>query len=73
MSPMQGPLPNIISLPYGKCPPLHIQAPSWRQLLKLLTRMSEARIEPTVEALAGTKADLKLRTVVQFVKVSPEA
>lgn len=68
---MQGALPNIISLPYGKCPPLHIQAPTWRQLLILLTRMSESRIEPTVEAVAATKTELKLRTVVQFVKVCP--
>ena len=66
---MQGPLPNIISLPYGKCRPLHIQAPSWKQLLILLTRMSESRIEPTVEAVAATKTELKLRTVVQFIKV----
>lgn len=66
---MQGPLPNIISLPFGKCPPLHIQAPTWKQLLILLTRMSESRIEPTVEAVAATKIELKLRTVVQFVKV----
>ncbi|KAI5123427.1 hypothetical protein M0805_006132 [Coniferiporia weirii] len=67
--PMQGPIPNIITLPYGKCPPLHIQAPNWKQLLKLLTRLSESRIEPTVEALAGTKSELRLRTVLQFVKV----
>ncbi|EJD01402.1 uncharacterized protein FOMMEDRAFT_89176 [Fomitiporia mediterranea MF3/22] len=66
---MQGPIPNIITLPYGKCPPLHIQAPSWRHLLKLLTRLSESRVEPTVEALAGAKMDLKLRTVIQFLKV----
>lgn len=66
---MQGPIPNVITLPYGKCPPLHIQASSWKQLLKLLTRLSDSRIEPTVQALAGTKSELKLRTVIQFIKV----
>ena len=68
--PLQGPIPNIISLPYGKCPPLHIQAPSWKQLLKLLARLGDTRIEPTVEAVAVTKQQLQLRTVVQFVKVN---
>ena len=67
---MKNPIPNIITLPTGKCLPLHIQAPNWKQLLKLLTRLSESRIEPTVEALASTKTDIKLRTVVQFMKVS---
>ncbi|KAH8118382.1 hypothetical protein DFH11DRAFT_1567050 [Phellopilus nigrolimitatus] len=71
--PMQGPIPNILSLPYGKSPPLHIQAPNWKQLLKLLTRLSESRIEPTVEALAGTKMELRLRTVVQFMKLHHSA
>lgn len=69
LAPMQGPLPNIIALPYGKCPPLHIQAPSWKHLLKLLARLSDSRIEPTVEAVAVNKTELKLRTVIQFVKV----
>ncbi|KAL5488011.1 hypothetical protein ACEPAI_6119 [Sanghuangporus weigelae] len=67
--PMQGPIPNIITLPYGKCPPLHIQAPNWKHLLKLLTRLSDSRVEPTVEALASTKSELKLRTVIQFMKI----
>jgi hypothetical protein len=66
---MQGALPNIISLPYGRCPPLHLQAPSWRHLLKLMARLSGTRIEPTVEALAVVKSDPQLRTVIQFVKV----
>ena len=69
MAPMQGVMPNIISLPYGRCPPLHLQAPSWRHLLKLLARLSGTRIEPTVEAMALVKTPMKLRTVVQFVKV----
>ncbi|OCB87862.1 hypothetical protein A7U60_g4996 [Sanghuangporus baumii] len=67
--PMQGPIPNIITLPFGKCPPLHIQAPNWKHLLKLLTRLSDSRVEPTVEALASTKSELKLRTVIQFMKI----
>ena len=66
---MSGPMPNIITLPFGKSPPLHLQAPSWRHLLKLMARLSGTRIEPTLEAVAVTKEDLKLRTVVQFIRV----
>lgn len=66
---MQDPIPNIISLPYTRCPPLHLQAPDWRHLLRLMARLSGTRMEPTVEALAVSKAELKLRTVIQFVKV----
>ncbi|KAH9049145.1 hypothetical protein EDB84DRAFT_1180631 [Lactarius hengduanensis] len=66
---MRDPLPNIIALPYGKCPPMHVQAPSWRQLLKLMAKLSATQIEPSTEAIAATKGELKLRTVVQFFKV----
>ncbi|KAI0068804.1 hypothetical protein BV25DRAFT_1817721 [Artomyces pyxidatus] len=66
---MRAPVPNIISLPYGKFPPMHIQAPCWRQLLKLMAKLSATQIEPAIESLAVTKGELKLRTVVQFVKV----
>jgi hypothetical protein len=68
LAPMPVPMPNIITLPYGKSPPLHLQAPSWRHLLKLMARLSGTRIEPSIEAMAVTKGELKLRTVVQFVK-----
>lgn len=72
LQPMQGPMPNIIQLPYGRCSPLHLQAPSWRHLLKLLAWLSGSRMEPSVEAVAVTKADsLYLRTVIQFVKPHP--
>ncbi|KAF8195717.1 hypothetical protein K438DRAFT_1906380 [Mycena galopus ATCC 62051] len=67
--PMTGSMPNIISLPYGRCPPLHLQAPTWRHLLRLMARLSGTRIEPTVEALAVTRStQMQLRTVVQFVR-----
>jgi hypothetical protein len=69
VSVFRDPLPNIIALPYGKCPPMHVQAPSWRQLLKLMAKLSATQIEPSTEAIAGTKGELKLRTVVQFFKV----
>lgn len=69
LAPMTGPMPNIITLPFGKSPPLHLQAPSWRHLLKLMARLSGTRIEPTLEAVAVSKEDLKLRTVVQFIRV----
>ena len=68
-TPMQGLIPNIIQLPFGRCPPLHIQAPSWKHLLKLLTRLDSSRIEPTMEAMAAYKYEMKLRTVIQFMKV----
>jgi hypothetical protein len=69
LSSMQGPIPNVISLPYGRYPPLHLQTPSWRQLLRLMAKLSSTRIEATVEAVATTTTAFKLRTVLQFVKV----
>lgn len=68
LSPMQEAPQGVITLPYGKAPPYHIQAPTWRHLLKLLVRMRTGRIEASIEAMA-LKQDLKLRTVVQFVRV----
>jgi hypothetical protein len=66
---MRGPLPNIIALPYGKSPPMHIRAQNWRQLLKLMAKLSATQVEPSVEAVAATKGELQLRTVIQFFKV----
>lgn len=66
---MAAAMPNVITLPYGKAPLFHLQAPSWRRLLKLMARLSGTRVEPTVEALSVAKHDLKLRTVIQFIKV----
>jgi hypothetical protein len=67
--PLADPMPNLISLPYARCPPLHLQASDWRHLLRLMARLSGTRLEPTVEAMAISKTELKLRTVVQFIKV----
>jgi hypothetical protein len=69
LSPMGEAMPNVITLPYGKAPTFHIQSPSWRHLLKLMARLSGTRVEPTIEALTVAKDELKLRTVIQFVKV----
>lgn len=66
---MRETFPTLISMPYSRCPPLHLQAPDWRHLLRLMARLSQTKIQATVDALAGAKADLKLRTVVQFIKV----
>ncbi len=67
---LRGSLPNdVFALPYGKGPPMHIRASSWRQLLKLLAKLSATQIQPTVEAVAATKGPLRLRTVIQFFKV----
>ena len=65
---MQDPIPNIISLPYGKAPPMHIQATSWKHLLRLAAKLSTTRVEPALDALAVTKDPLRLRVVVQFIK-----
>lgn len=65
-------MPNVITLPYGKAPIFHFQARSWRKLLKLMARLSGTRVEPTVEALSVAKHELKLRTVIQFVKVGQD-
>jgi len=70
---MQDQMPNIISLPYTRCPPLHIQAPDWRHLLRLMARLSGTRIEPTVDAMTVSNAEVKLRTVIQFVKPHPNS
>ncbi|KIY67930.1 hypothetical protein CYLTODRAFT_352200 [Cylindrobasidium torrendii FP15055 ss-10] len=69
---MPSTLPSIITLPHGRCPPLHIMAPTWRHLLKLMARLAGTRVEPTVEALAQTKDVLRLRVVVQFTRNPPE-
>ncbi|KAJ8523492.1 hypothetical protein ONZ45_g124 [Pleurotus djamor] len=68
LTPMQGTFPNIINLPYGRSPPLHLQAPDWRTLLKLMARLSGTRVEPTVEGMAIAKHTMHLRIIVQFVK-----
>lgn len=69
LTPMKDQIPNVIRLPYAKGPALFFQAPSWRRLLKLMARLSATRMEPTLEALAVAQFELKLRTVIQFVKV----
>ncbi|KAK7060492.1 hypothetical protein VNI00_001257 [Paramarasmius palmivorus] len=65
--PMSTP-PQVITLAYGRSPPLHVQGPNWRQLLKLMARLAGTRVEPTVEAMAQVKTDMRLRTVVQFFR-----
>ena len=69
LSPMKGPIPNVIGLPYGRAPPLHFKAPNWHDMLKLMARMSGTRLEATVEAMAVVKTPMQLRVVVNFVKV----
>ena len=73
LTPLQGPIPNVIALPYGRCPPFHLKAPSWRDLLKLMARLSGTRLEPTIEALAAVKTEMRVRVVVNFVKVRPQS
>ncbi|KAF9534793.1 hypothetical protein CPB83DRAFT_755036 [Crepidotus variabilis] len=65
---MEDTMPNIISLPATRCPPLHLQAPDWQHLLRLMARLSNTRIEPTIESMAASKNEVKLRTVIQFIK-----
>jgi len=66
----RGVIPHVISLPTSRSVPCHIQAPDWRHLLKAMSQLSESRIESSMEGLASTKAELKLRAVVQFVRVN---
>ena len=65
----EGVVPNVISLPPGRFVPFHIQAPEWGHLLKVMARLSGSRIEASIEAMAEAEQELKLRTVVQFVRV----
>ncbi|CCL99434.1 uncharacterized protein FIBRA_01452 [Fibroporia radiculosa] len=67
--PMKGTVPNLISLPYKKHKPFYIRGLNWRTLLKLMARMSAARVEPSIEAIAKVKSEMRLRVVVSFVKV----
>ncbi|KAH8105946.1 hypothetical protein BXZ70DRAFT_1004241 [Cristinia sonorae] len=69
LTPLQGPIPNVVALPYGRCPPFHLKAPSWRDLLRLMGRLSGTRLEPTIEALAVVKTEMRVRVVVNFVKI----
>ncbi|KAF8631597.1 hypothetical protein AX15_002345 [Amanita polypyramis BW_CC] len=68
LSTWQKPLPTIISLPYNRSVPLHIQATSWRHMLKLMARLPGTSVQATLDAMAASKTEHKLRTVVQFVK-----
>jgi len=66
---LEGEVPNVISLPAGRFLPFHFQAPDWRHLLEVLARLGGTRVEASIEATAETERELKLRTVVQFVRV----
>lgn len=68
--PMAGPIPNVIALPYGRSPPLHVKSPTWRHMLQLMARLSDTRVEPSIEAQALVKTAMHLRVVLNFVKVS---
>ena len=62
--------PDVVSLPCGTSfAPFYIQAPNWHRLLKIMTGLHGTRIEPSPQAGVDKKYELKLRTVVQFVRV----
>ena len=65
----KGGVPNVISLPTGRFVPFRIQAPDWGHLLKMMAQLSGTRVEASVETMTDTNQELKLRTVVQFVRV----
>ncbi|KAI0089266.1 hypothetical protein BDY19DRAFT_134737 [Irpex rosettiformis] len=69
MEPYKEQLPDVITLPYGRSPPLHIKAPNWWKLVRLMALMSETRIEPNIEAQAAVKTAMHLRVVINFVKL----
>lgn len=58
--------PNIILLPFAsrQSLPLHIRAPSWSRLCRLLAQSSTSRLEST------SRKYLKLRTVIQFTNLT---
>jgi hypothetical protein len=70
LEPYTGRLPNVIALPYGRSPPFHFKAPSWRNMVRLMALLSETNVEPNIEAQAVVKTTMHLRVVVNFVKVS---
>ncbi|RPD67290.1 hypothetical protein L226DRAFT_453002 [Lentinus tigrinus ALCF2SS1-7] len=69
LKPFAGVIPNVVALPYGRTLPFYIKAPTWRNMLKLMARLSGTRLEPTMEAMAVVKSEMRLRVVVSFVKV----
>ncbi len=69
LEPYKERIPNVIALPYGRSPPLHIKAPNWRELVRLMALLSETRVEPNIEAQAVVKTAMHLRVVINFVKV----
>ena len=42
-------------------------------MLRLMARLSGSRLEPTMEALAIVKSEMRLRVVISFVKVRAPA
>ncbi|KZS98321.1 hypothetical protein SISNIDRAFT_448535 [Sistotremastrum niveocremeum HHB9708] len=62
-------IPDVITLPPAPSAPFHIQAHSWRSLLRLLAHLGGTRLEPSIEAISLHKSEIKLRTVVQLIKV----
>ena len=69
LEPYKEPLPDLITLPYGRSPPLHIKAPNWHNLTKLMARLGGTKIVPNIEAQAAVKTPMHLRVVINFVKV----
>jgi hypothetical protein len=66
---MGGSIPNVITLHCEPSPPFHLQARTWRCLLRLLARLDSTRIETTTEAFSMLRHTPKLRTVIQFNRV----
>ncbi|KAJ7592796.1 hypothetical protein C8J56DRAFT_779757 [Mycena floridula] len=72
LQPMQSAMPHLISLPYDRFSLLHLKAPNWKALLRLMASSGSTRIEPNHElamSVAKTKT-LYLRTVIQFIKAT---
>ncbi|KZV95180.1 hypothetical protein EXIGLDRAFT_485259 [Exidia glandulosa HHB12029] len=61
------PIPDVIALASFPSPAFHMQAPSWRALLRALAHMSDTKLEPTPRSLQRLGV-ARLRAVVQFVK-----
>ncbi|EJD36060.1 hypothetical protein AURDEDRAFT_117180 [Auricularia subglabra TFB-10046 SS5] len=64
------PVPDVIAIAPFPSPAFHMQAPSWRAMLRALAHMADTKIEATPRALAKLGGEpARLRAVVQFVKV----
>jgi hypothetical protein len=67
---MSGSIPDSVALQSEPAPPFHLQARSWRLLLRLLASLDSTKVETTMESFAVLKQTPRLRTVIQLNRVA---